>query len=51
MLVKTIDIMEKVFKGRPTVQYYIQKYRGDEIWQKNDMANLIIYNIPTHLDR
>ena len=39
MLMKTITIMKKVIKGRPTVQYYMQCYRGDKIWQTNSYNN------------
>ena len=37
MLTKAGSIMKKVIKGRPTVQYYLQRYRGDVIWQKDDI--------------
>ena len=32
---QTIKIMNKGIEGRPTVKYYIQVYRGDNLWDKN----------------
>ena len=36
ILTKAMPIIKKVIKGRPTVHYYMQKYRGEDIWQKNN---------------
>ena len=36
---KTIRIVKKVIEGRPTVQYYIQVYRSDNLWDKNKNEN------------
>ena len=35
MLTKTKSIIERIIRGRPMVQYYIQRYRGDRLWQKD----------------
>ena len=32
-------IIKEVMKGRPTLQYNVQKYRGDDIWQRNTDYN------------
>ena len=37
--------MKKVIKEIPTVQYYIQRYRGDDIWQKNNYNNIEFWYI------
>ena len=34
-LTKAIPIIKRVIRGRPTVQYHIQKNRGDYLWQGN----------------
>ena len=36
MLAKANSVIKRVIKGRPTVQYYIQRYRGDKIWQSSN---------------
>ena len=36
---KNHKIIKKVIKGRPTVQYYVQLFRGDDISQKNSYSN------------
>ena len=51
MLTQTISIVKKVIEGRPIVQCYIQVYRGDDIWLKdNNMGNYknLIYKLPTY---
>ena len=35
MLLQTIKTVGRIIEGRPTVQYYIEVYRGDKIWSKN----------------
>ena len=40
LLIKANSIFRKVFKGRPIVQYFMRRYRGDKLWQKdNDYYN------------
>ena len=38
MLIQTISIVKKVIEGRPTVQYYIKVYRGDDIWGNHKIS-------------
>ena len=40
ILVKTMNINKKVIKGKPTIQYFIQKYRGYEILKKGHNKSL-----------
>ena len=37
---KNVNIIKKVIEGRPTVQYYIQVYRRDDIWQKDNERDI-----------
>ena len=32
MLTKDMSSIKRIIKGRPAVQYYVQKYREDNIW-------------------
>ena len=40
---QTLKIVKKIIEGRPTVQYYIEVYRGDNLLDKNKKES----NYPT----
>ena len=39
MLSKATLVILKVMKGRPTVQYCVQKFRGDKFWYRDNDSN------------
>ena len=40
MLLQTINTVGRIIEWRPTVRYYIEIYRGDELWgEKKERSN------------